>query len=125
VVIWSCHPSPEYLVETRDQVRYQRRGARHREADDPAVDLDALDLARLFFREAGLTENLLEGGGDAIGIWVPGENRVLPVEVVDIIDIGPLIGGGIRRSVLEIVQDQLVLCPHTVIYRHVALPRFR
>jgi hypothetical protein len=52
---------------------------------------------------------------------VPDEDRVLTVEVVDIVDIVPSVGIRVYRHVVKIVQDQLVLSSHTLVYRHVSI----
>ena len=120
-----CHPGPERFVETLDQVRYQRRGPRHCQADKPAGDRLALNLARRPLRDVSVTylvEDLPERGSDALGILLAGEDRVLAVEVLDVVDLVPPVGGGVRRSIPVAVQDQLVLRSHAVIYRHLCSP---
>ena len=84
----------------------------------------APDLPRLALRDvsvAGVVEDLPELRGDAVGFDLPDEDRVLAVEIVQVVDILPPIRGGVRRRALVPVQDQPRLGLHTAIYRHVPL----
>ena len=120
----SRHPSPEGLVEAADEVRHQRRRPRHRQADKAPADSLALNLPRLALRDvsvADLFEDLPERGDDPLRVRLADEDRVLAVEVLEVVDFIPPVGGGVRRGALMAVQDQLGLRPHTVVYRHLCL----
>jgi hypothetical protein len=108
VVLRFRHPSAEGLVEAVDQVRYRRRNPWHRQADKTAGDSLALNLPCLPLREipvADLFEDRPERGDDALGIRLANEDRVLAVEVLDVIDLVPAFGGRVRRGPLMAVQD--------------------
>jgi len=102
------YPPPEGLVEAGDQVRYRRRNPRHRQADNPARDRLALNLPCLSLRDisvACLFEDRPERCGDAVGIRLSDEDRVLAVEVLDVIYLVPPFGDRVRRGVTMAVQD--------------------
>ena len=90
----------------------------------PLADRLALDLPRLPLRDvsvADLFEDPPERGGDSSASWRAGEDRVLAVEVIDVVDLVPPVGGRVRRGAGMAVQDQLGLRPHAVVYRHLCL----
>ena len=90
----------------------------------PRAALLALDIARLALREVSVprvVECLPERVGDAVGVLLVGEDRVLAVQVIKVVDVIPPVGGGVRRGALVVVQNQPCLSPHAVMYRHLPL----
>ncbi len=117
---------PEFPVEAVENGRYEEPGLRQHEVNyrPSARDGRALDLPPLIvlgdLSVTHLAEDLLNRGLDAVRVLLAGENRVLMVEVIHVVDIVliPPVGGGKRGRAREVVQDELDLGPHTIIHRH-------
>jgi hypothetical protein len=119
------HPWSDRRIEALHQIRHRRGDIGHRESDEPAGNRFPLDLPRFALRDISvshLAEDLPQGVDNAVCVRLPDEDRVFTVEILDVVDVTPLIGSRVRRGAFMVVQDELMLGTHTIINRHLCLP---
>jgi len=86
---------------------------------------DSAWISPLPFRDisvAHVIEDRPERLHHASHVWLADEDRIRTIEVLDVVGVVPLVGGGVRRGSGMAIQDELSLRPHPVIYSHVYLP---
>jgi hypothetical protein len=81
-----------------------------------------LPLPFRYLSVAHLVKDHPERIHDALHVRLTDEDRGLTVEILNVVGVIPLVGGGVRRGGGMAIQDELSLCPHPVIYSHVYLP---